>query len=247
MHNRSKRAARVVPYQKGEGNLFSQQFWYVGALALFVIVLEVFTAKYAAQHRFVARVMLWCAAAFVLVYEIVLFARTRAIPIAFSTFSYFLFGIAVFLPLRPLKSAAAFCSFISGVVYLSSFVLYPDVVYANQPNEAERIVGFLLHNLMLFGSLLLYGQCKVHKTDVFYILGFVAFVVVYTEVAVHVCASEQANFLTVGIIEATLVKQIAPHFAVRWWWYDLWYAFVAVVAWAMWELTCLINNKLVRQ
>ena len=227
--------------------MFSQQFWYVGVLSLFVVALEVFAAMYASQHKSVARVLLWCTSAFVLVYETVHFAKTYEMPIAFSTFSYFLFGIAVFLPLRPLKSAAAFCSFISGVVYLSSFVLYPDLIYASQPVEAERIVGFLLHNLMLFGALLLYSQQKVEKTDVFYVLSFVTFVAVYTEVALHICGSGQANFLTVGIIEATLIQQIAPNFVIKWWWYVLWYAFVAVLAWGMWELTCFVNRKLVRQ
>ena len=239
------RAASTIP--KGVGNLFSQQFWYMGVLALFVVTLEVCTALYASQHKTVARVLLWCISAFVLAYETQLFARTRTMPIAFSTFSYYLFGIAVFVPWRPWKSVAAFCAFVSGVVYLSAFVFYPDAIYANQPNEAERIVGFLLHNLLLFGSLLLYGQQKVDKTDVFYVLGFVAFVVVYTEVAVHLCASEQANFLTRGIIEATLIWQIAPQFDLKWWWYALWYAFVAVIAWGLYELTCLINRRLLRQ
>ena len=219
----------------------------MGALALFVIVLEVFTAIYASKHRRVARVMLWCMAIFVLVYEMVSFAQSRVMPIAFSTFSYFLFAIAVFLPFRPFKTAAAFCSFVSGVVYLSAFVFYPDVIYTRQPFEAVRLVAFLLHNLMLFGSLLLYSQYKVENTDIFYVFGFVAFIVVYTEVALHVCASEQANVLTVGIIEATLIQQIAPHFVIRWWWYALWYPFVAVVAWGTWELTCFVNRRLLRQ
>ena len=179
--------------------------------------------------------------------EIVHFAKTHEMPIAFSTFSYFLFGIAVFLPLRPLKSVAAFCSFVSGVVYLSAFVFYPDMIYARQYSEAEKLVGFLMHNLMLFGGLLLYSRYKVEKIDALYILGFVAFVTVYTEVAVHICVSDQANFLTVGIIEATLIRQIAPRFVLKWWWYILWYALVAVVAWGMWELACFVNRKLLRQ
>lgn len=219
----------------------------MGVLALFVIVLEVFAALYAAKHQNVARVMLWCLAAFILVYQTALFAKTCEMPIAFSTFSYFLFVFAVFLPMRAVKSTAAFCGFVSGVVYLSAFVFYPSAIYARQPYEAERMVGFLLHNLLFFGSLLLYTQQKVAKTDIFCIFGFVAFVAVYTEVAMRVCASEQVNFLTLGIIEATLIKQILPQFAITWWWYILWYALVAVVAWAAWELTRFVNGKFVCQ
>ena len=227
--------------------MFSQQFWYLGVLALLVIMLEVLVAIYAAEHKRVARVLLFCMATFVLSYQIGLFITTRIMPIAFSTFSYFLFGIAVFLPVRPFKSAAAFCSFLSGVAYMSVFLVYPNAIYATLPDEKERIVGFVLHSLMLFGSLLLYGQYKVAKADVYYILGFVAFIAVYTEVAVRICGSVQANFLTLGIVEATLIKYVVPDFVIRWWWYILWYALAAVAIWAMWEWTRFINNKLVRQ
>ena len=227
--------------------MFSQQFWYMGVLALLLIVLEAFAAIYASQHQRIAHALLWCMAVFVIVYETVLSVKNGAIPIAFSTFSYFLFGIGVLLPLRPIKSAAAFCAFVSGAVYLSGYLFYPDLIYAQQPLEAVRAVGFLLHNLLLFGSLLLYGQCKVELKDLFYVLAFVAFVAVYTEVAVHVCASDQANALTLGIIEATLIRQILPQFVLKWWWYVLWYALVAVAFWATWELTCFVNRKLVRQ
>ena len=219
----------------------------MGVLSLFVIALEVFTALYAAKRKLVARVLLWCAAAFVIVYQVAHFAKTREMPIAFSTFSYFLFGIAVFVPWRPAKSVAAFCAFVSGVVYLSGFVFYPDAIYARQPFEADRIVGFLLHNLMLFGALLLYGQLRVKSVDALYAGAFVAFIAVYTEVAVHVCASDQANVLTLGTIEATLICEVLPQFMLRWWWYMLWYAFVAVVAWGAWELTRFINRRLLRQ
>ena len=219
----------------------------MGVVALFVIGLEVLVAIHAAQHRIVARVLLLCLATFVLVYEIVQFAQTRAMPIAFSTFSYFLFGIAVLLPFRPIKTTAAFCAFVSGAVYLSAFLFYPDRIYAQQPLESVRIVGFLLHNMMLLGSLLLYGQCKLEQKDIFYVLGFVVFVAVYTEVAMHICASNQINALTLGIVEATLIQEILPHFVLKWWWYVLWYALVAVVFWAMWELTCFVNRKLLRQ
>lgn len=219
----------------------------MGVLTAFVVALEVLTAIYASKRKRVARALLWCAAAFVVVYEVVSFAKTRQMPIAFSTFSYFLFGIAVFLPWRPIKSAAAFCAFVSGVVYLSGFAFYPDTIYARQPFEVDRIVGFLLHNLMLFGALLLYGRLKVAKVDALYIVGFVAFITVYAEVAAHACASDQVNVLTQGAIEATLIREVIPSFELRWWWYVLWYALMAAVAWGTWELTGFVNRRLLRQ
>ena len=219
----------------------------MGVLTLFVIALEIIASIYASKRKNLVKTLLFCASTFILTYEIASFFTTHKMPIAFSHFSYFLFAIAVFLPSRRIKSIASFCAFVSGAVYLAGWIVYPDVIYANQPFESVRMVGFLLHNMMLFGALLLYTQIKLEKLDVLYVLAFVAFIVVYTEVAVHICASDQANFLTVGVIEATLIHQIAPSFALKWWWYILWYALVAVAFWGMWELTSFINRLLLRQ
>ena len=211
-------------------------------------MLEVFTAIFASKHKWVARVLLWCMAAFVLIYEIYYYVtHPTTMPIAFSTFSYFLFGIAVFLPVRPFKSVAAFCSFLSGVIYLAAFVFYPDENYKAQPDEAGRMMGYLMHNMMLLGGLLLYSRHKVKKTDILYIIGFFVFVAIYSEVAMHVCGSGNVNPITYGTIEATLIHLVAPQFVIKWWWYVLWYALVAVIFWGMWELTCFINRRLLRQ
>ena len=205
-------------------------------------------AIYASKHKWLARVLLWCMATFVLVYEIYYYVtHPTSMPVAFSTFSYFLFAIAVFLPLRPIKSTAAFCSFLSGVIYLGAFVFYPDGNYKAQPDELGRTLGYLMHNMMLFGGLLLYAQFKVKKNDIFYVIGFFVFVAVYSEVAMHVFGNGNVNPITYGTIEATLIHLVAPQFVIKWWWYVLWYPFVIAIAWGFWELTCFINGRLVRQ
>ena len=228
--------------------MFSQQYWYMGLLTLFIIVLEVVAAMYAAKHKWVARVILWCMAAFMLIYETHFYiTHPNSMPIAFSTFTYFLFGIAVFLPVRPFKSLAAFCSFVAGGLYLTAFLFYPDTLYARQPGEAGRTIGFILHHILLCGGLLLYSQYKVKKIDILYILGFAAFMVVYVEVAVHVFHNVNTNNTTVGTIEATVIQLIVPKFEIKWWWYVLWYPFVAAAIWGLWELTSFINRRLLRQ
>ena len=187
-------------------------------------------------------------AVFTLVYEIYYYVtHPTSMPIAFSTFSYFFFCIAVFLPVRPIKSAAAFCSFLSGIIYLGAFVFYPDANFRAQPDELGRTVGYTLHNMMLFGGLLLYSRCKVKKTDVIYIIGFFIFVAVYSEVAMRVFGNGNVNPITSGAIEATLIHQVAPNFVIKWWWYLLWYPLVAAIFWGMWELTLFINRRLLRQ
>ena len=220
----------------------------MGLLTLFMMALEVFTAIYAVKHKWVARVMLWCMAAFMLIYETYYYiTHPTSMPIAFSTFCYFLFGIAVFLPVRPIKSVAAFCSFVAGGLYLCGFIFFPDTIYARQPGEAGRTIGFLLHHVLLCGGLLLYSQYRVKKIDLAYILGFAAFIIVYVEVAVHVFHNVNTNNTTVGTIEATVIQLIAPQFVIHWWWYILWYAFVAATIWGLWELTSFINRRMLRQ
>ena len=219
----------------------------MGLLTLYIIALEVFAAIYASRHKWVARVMLWCMAAFMLAYQIYYYVTyPTSMPIAFSTFTYFLFGIAVFLPVRPFKTVAAFCSVVAGGMYLSAFIFFPDTIYARQPEEATRMIGYLLHHVLLCGALLLYSQYRVKKIDIAFILAFVAFIVVYVEVAVHVFQNVNTNNTTVGIIEATVIQLIAPEFVIKWWWYVLWYPFVGAVIWGLWELTSFINRRLLR-
>ena len=227
--------------------MFSRQFWYMGVLTVFVVALEVLVAIYATKHKRLARTLLFCIANFLVTYEIATFIKAREIPIAFSVYSYFLLAFAVFLPWRPLKSVASFCAFLSGVVYLSAFTFYPDPIYAAQSTEAERIVGFLLHNLLLFGSLLLLGQFKLEEIDAFYLLGTLVFVVVYVEVTVHICANTQVNFLTIGIIEGTLFQHMVPNLVGKWWWSAAWYATVIAVFVGIWRLINEINRRFLRQ
>ena len=219
----------------------------MGVLTVFVVALEVIVAIYASKRKRLAQVLLCCIATFVLVYETASFIKTHEMPIAFSIFSYFLLAFAVFLPWRPLKSVAAYCAFLSGVVYLSAFVFYPDPIYANQLGEQERIVGFILHNLLLFGSLLLLGRVKLEEDDIFYLLGTIVLTAIYVEVSVHICASAQVNFLTIGIIEGTLFQHMVPSLLGKWWWYIVWYALIDVVFIGLWRLLNTINLRLLRQ
>ena len=219
----------------------------MGVLTVFVAVLEVLVAIYASKHKRLAQTLLFCVAAFVLTYEIATFIRAQELQIAFSVFSYFLLAFAVIFPWRPLKSVASFCAFLSGVVYLSAFVFYLDPIYVMQPTELERIVGFLLHNMLLFGSLLLLGQFKLEEVDAFYLLGALVFVVVYVEVAVHICANTQVNFLTLGIIEGTLFQHMVPNLVGKWWWSAAWYTTVIAVFVGIWRLINVINRRFLRQ
>ena len=224
--------------------MFSAQYWYMGVISTLVIALEVFAAMALARHKWIARIVLWILAIFMLAYETQRSIRNHLMPIAFSTFTYYLFGLAALLPIRPLKSAAAFCCFLTGAIYLSGFVVYPDFLYARQPDEAGRLIGWFLHNVMLFGGLVLYGQYRVKKLDIIYVSIFVAFFVAVTEIAVHVYNTNAANTLFVGIIEATLIQQVAPEFPITVWWCFVWYVFVVGAFAGAYIGTYFLNRKL---
>ena len=228
--------------------MFDPQYWYMGLLTLLIMVLEVCAAMYVAKHKWLARIVLWCMAAFMLVYEIKYFVEhPDSMPLAFSTFTYFLFGLAVFIPFRPIKSVAAFCSIIAGGLYVCGFIFYPQTIYARQPGEASRLIAYLLHHILFCGGLFLYSQYEVKKIDLAYVGGFLAFIVVYVELAIHVFHNSNANNTTIGTIEATVIQLLFPNFVIPWWWYIVWYLFVAAAFWGLWELTRFINRKMLRQ
>lgn len=225
--------------------MFSAQYWYIGLLTLLVTVSQTFALLFLARHKWITRIILWCMAIFMLVFESVIFARNPdQMPIAFSTFTYFLFGIGVFVPWRPVRTTAAICSFVAGAIYMSGFLFRPELLTHGAALGMGYMQGFLLHDVLLMGGLLMLTQIRIKKIDAALVFAFVAFCVAYTEIAVHVYDTPSANTLFVGIIEATLITQVAPQFTVSWWWYILWYLFVAAAIWGAWELSCFINRKL---
>ena len=169
--------------------MFSAQYWYIGLLTLLVMVSQTFALLFLARHKWITRVILWCMAIFMLVFESVIFARNPdQMPIAFSTFTYFLFGIGVFVPWRPVRTTAAICSFVAGAIYMSGFLFRPELLTHGAALGMGYMQGFLLHDVLLMGGLLMLTQIRIKKIDAALVFAFVAFCVAYTEIAVHVYA-----------------------------------------------------------
>ena len=216
----------------------------MSVITAFVIALEVFATIGLARHQWLSRIVLWILATFMLTYVTYRAILDHEIPIQFSTFSYYLFGVAALLPLRPIKSVAAFCCFLSGVIYLSVYLVYPDLYFVLHTVELGRLTGWLLHGILLFGGLLMYSHYRVKKSDIFYVLGFVAFFIAFTEIAVNVFNINADNTLFVGIIEATLIHYVAPDFPITVWWCFVWYVFVVGAFAGAYIGTYFLNRKL---
>ena len=211
---------------------------------MMVVALAVLAAMESVKHKITSRIMLYLMGAFVLIYQGYQCATTGVFYIAFSYFCYFLFGVAVFVPLRPVKSTAAFCCFLSGGIYLGTFLFYPDTVVGTMVSGNWVWLSWFMHLIMFSGSLLMYGQYGTSKWDLIPICAFLVFFAVYTEVAVHVFHDANVNPVSPGMVEATLICTIWPSFTVRWWWVIIWYILVAAAVWGLWELTCFINRRL---
>lgn len=224
--------------------MFSKEYWYLGLLTLLVVTLTVLVAMEASRHKYAARAILCGLGLFVLVYQSYLLAQSGVFYVAFSYFCYFLFAIAVFVPLRPLKATAAFGCLLSGGIYLGAFLFYPDIIVGKMVQGAGVWTSWLMHVVMFSGGLLLLGQYGVNKWDIIPVLCFAAFFAAYTEIATYVFHSQYVNPVSTGVVEGTLILQVAPDFVIQWWWYIVWYVIVALLFWALWVFTRFINRRL---
>jgi len=100
------------------------------------------------------------------------------IPIEFSTMTYFIFSITVIFNLRKLNSIAAFCSFISGIGYLISFMFIGDQFISGN-GWVLTSMAFINHAILFLGSMLLIRQIKIDRHEMNKILKFTFFYVIY--------------------------------------------------------------------
>jgi hypothetical protein len=104
--------------------------------------------------------------------------QVTKIPIEFSTMTYFIFSITVIFNLRKLVSIAAFCSFISGLGYLISFMLIGEQFILGNGLVLAGM-AFINHSIVFLGSMLLIPEIKVDRHEVNKILKFTFFYVFY--------------------------------------------------------------------
>lgn len=224
--------------------LFSSQYWYIGVLTAVAVSSEVFAAMYLRHRKWLTRVVLWCLATYMLVAQAMALNASKTFNWAFSTIAFWLFIVGVIVPWRPLKSiSAAFC-FISGCVYTAGFLIYPPMMSHMGEFGIAYMSSFLLHDVLIFGSLLMYTQFQVKKYDVAAIGVAIAVIVLITELGAHVWQWNNINTFLLGMVEGSALVELFPDLPLTWWWYILWYIVVLSALWGIWEVIRLLNKKL---
>ena len=86
--------------------IFSGPHYYLGliqaALAVCYVLLGVFAAG---RNKWVDRIAAWVIGAYLLLYKSWEYGPFSTVPVDLSAISYFLFGVAAFVPFRPVKAA----------------------------------------------------------------------------------------------------------------------------------------------
>lgn len=227
--------------------MFSKNFWYIGVLTAILIASEVFAVLFLARHKWLSRIVLWLLTLYMFVTQLQSAVRSAKFYMAFSTIAYWLFVLGVLIPWRPFKSISAAFSLIAGSVYLTGFLIYPEMMSHQGEFGIAYMNGYVTHDVLIFGALLMYTQFKVKKYDAAIIGGAIAVVAVVTEIGIHVYGWQNVNAFLVGIIEGSVLqREFFPDMQLGWWWYLLWYAFVLSVLWGIWELIRLINRRLLK-
>lgn len=211
-----------------------------------MLSMQVFAVLFLARHKWASRIVLWCIAAYILAMQILDLTR-GFFNIAFSTFAFWLFIAGTVIPWRPIKAAAAYCALLAGGIYTSGYLLRPELLTHMGTFGIAYMAGFLTHDLLIVGAMLLLSLFEVKKYDAAVVGGVLAVAIVFTELGEHVFHMKGINAFLIGMIEGTALKQeLFTDIELTWWWYILWYIVMAALLWGVWELMCFINRRLLR-
>ncbi len=191
--------------------IFTGEHYYLGliqaALAVFYVLFGVFVAG---RSRVLDRVGAWLIGAYLLMYKFNEYGPFRAVPVDLSAVSYFLFGVAAFVPFRPLKAAGSFSAMLSGSIYFFTMILYPEMHVENLLNDRWFLLTMAMvnHNIMFFGGMLVCAECRFGRTDYVWMLGWMAFYLAYFQL-VTVGYGITEGVTTIGeIVDGTLVAEV---------------------------------------
>lgn len=228
--------------------IFTGGHWYYGVIQLFLLGLDILAALGAIRCRKVGLVWLWITALWMLGYKIWEYVPAGRWPLDFSALTYFLFGAAVLLPVRPLKTAASFSGMLAGACFIVTLILLPEMQYNTQPNGFYLGMAILNHNLLFTGGVILAGRYVFKKTDLFWIVGWLALVIVYIEVLTHCFGITESYAVLADILDGTIIYRLTgTTFALQWWYYVLYYPCCLALLCLLLFLLFKVNKLLRRQ
>ena len=191
--------------------IFSGPHYYLGliqvALAVCYVLLGVFAAG---RNKWVDRIAAWVIGAYLLMYKSWEYGPFSTVPVDLSAISYFLFGVAAFVPFRPVKAAGSVSAMLSGAVYFFTMILYPEThvesLLANR--WYLLIMAMVNHNLMFAGGLFLCARNTFRRTDCVWVLGWFAFYLAYYELVTAGYGMTSNVTAITGILDGSLVAGV---------------------------------------
>lgn len=205
---------------KGEdfAMIFTGPHWWAGMLQIGVLAAELlFLLLFLRRHPKFCLAAVVAAGVYFLAYKLWEYISDHKWPIDFSALSYFLFGIAALLPFRPLKTAASFSGFLAGSIFIVSFILFPETHVQTNPVFYYRAMGFFNHNLLFTASFALLFLYRFRKSHIAWILGWIAAVVIYSEVMIHVFRVADTVEVITKILDGSILSELFPGFSPAWW------------------------------
>lgn len=222
--------------------IFTGPHWWAGVVQVGVLAAELlFLLCFLRRHSKIGGVIVLVVGIYFLAYKLWEYISNHKWPIDFSALTYFLFGIAAILPLRPIKTAASFSGFLAGSIFIVSFILFPEFHNQQNPIFYYRAMGFVNHNLMFIGSFLLMIRYRFMKLDIAWIVGWIVFVVAYSEVMIYGFHIVDSIEVITKIVDGSILFKLFPGITLVWYVYLVYYlSCVCVLAFFIW-LTYRLN------
>ncbi len=225
--------------------MYANAFLHVQALQFILLCLVPLGAYATYKNRILSFVAVFGVAVWFLVFKGAEYWNSDRLPMDISAICYFLYAFCAFLPVRPLKVAAAQIAGLCGVVYGLVMLSAPQIFSARDTNEMTLYLAIVNHALLFFGGLAMFGHIRFAKTDFLWTLAVLGAVIAYIEICVARGVAE-GNAVFSKIVDGSIIQVPAPTFSMTWWYYVLYYPIVFGLLGLWIALTYAINRSAVR-
>ena len=225
--------------------MYSNPYLHVQALQLVLLIFAPLGAYATYKNRTLSFLAVYGVAVWFLVFKVTEYAGSHSLPMDISAICYFLYILSVFLPLRPLKAAAAQIAGLCGVVYGLVMFYAPQIFSTRDPNEMTFYLAVVNHSLLFFGGLAMFGHIPFGKADFLWTLAVIGVIIAYIEICVSMGVAE-GNAVFSKIVDGSIILLAAPNFTMQWWYYVLYYLIVFGLLGLWIALSYAINCKAVK-
>ncbi len=223
--------------------MFGIEFFHVRALQFVLGCLAVLAAYGTCKNRVMSYAAVYGVGAWLLILKCIQYHQSGTLPMDISAVCYFLYGFAALLPVRPVKAAVAQLAALCGLIYCIVMIVMPEAFYMRDPTEFGRYFAITNHSLLLFGGLAMLGHVRMKWTDLFYTLVILGAIVAYVEICVS-SGVEEGTAIFSRIVNGSIILVAVPDFVLTWWYYILYYLFVATAFGGWLALTYAFSRRM---